>query len=42
MKSLAAQFRPIPLSTVYAETEYLDEVERVIPDDPRSDTLAKP
>jgi hypothetical protein len=42
MRSLTAQFRPIPLRDVYAETEYLDQVERTIPDDPRSDTLAKP
>jgi amino acid transporter len=42
MKSLAAQFRPIPLGDVYAETEYLDQVERAIPQDPQSDTLAKP
>jgi amino acid transporter len=42
MKSLAAQFRPIPLREVYAEVEFMDEVERRIPDDPRADTLAKP
>jgi amino acid transporter len=42
MKSLAAQFRPIPLRDVYAEVEYMDEVERAIPEDARSDTLAKP
>ena len=42
MKSLAAQFRPIPLREVYAEVEYLGEVEAAIPEDPRSDTLAKP
>jgi amino acid transporter len=42
MKSLAAQFRPIPLREVYAEVEYLEEVEAAIPEDPRSDTLAKP
>src|SRR5262245_11030652 len=42
MRSLAAQFRPIPLREVYAEVEYIDEVDRVIPDDPRADTLAKP
>jgi len=42
MKSLAAQFRPIPLREVYAEVEFMDEVERDIPDDPRADTLAKP
>src|SRR5215212_1117404 len=41
-KSATAQFRPIPLSEVYAEVEYIDRVERDIPDDPRSDTLAKP
>ena len=42
MKSLAAQFRPVPLKEVYTETEYMEEVEQAIPDDPRSDTLAKP
>jgi amino acid transporter len=42
MKSLTAQFRPIPLREVYAEVEYLDEVERAIPGDARADTLAKP
>ena len=42
MKSLTAQFRPIPLRDVYAETEYLDHVDRTTPDDPRADTLAKP
>jgi hypothetical protein len=42
MKSLAAQFRPIPLREVYAEVEYLEEIEAAIPEDPRSDTLAKP
>jgi amino acid transporter len=42
MKSLAAQFRPIPLREVYAEVEYMEEVERAIPEDVRSDTLAKP
>ena len=42
MKSLAAQFRPIPLREVYAEVEYMDDVERAIPEDARSDTLAKP
>lgn len=42
MKSLAAQFRPIPLREVYAEVEYMEEVERKIPEDPRADTLAKP
>jgi amino acid transporter len=42
MKSLAAQFRPVPLREVYAEVEYLEEVERAIPDDPRADTLSKP
>jgi amino acid transporter len=42
MKSVAAQFRPIPLREVYAEVEYVGEVERNIPDDPRADTLAKP
>jgi amino acid transporter len=42
MRSLAAQFRPIPLREVYAEVEYMDEVESAIPDDPRADTLARP
>jgi amino acid transporter len=42
MKSLAAQFRPIPLRDVYAETEYVERVEQAIPEDARSDTLAKP
>ena len=42
MRSLAAQFRPIPLGDVYAETEYVDKVEAAIPEDARSDTLAKP
>jgi amino acid transporter len=42
MKSLAAQFRPIPLREVYAEVEYMEEVGRAIPEDVRSDTLAKP
>jgi amino acid transporter len=42
MKSLAAQFRPIPLREVYAEVEYIEKVERAIPEDARSDTLAKP
>lgn len=35
MKSLAAQFRPIPLREVYAEVEYMDDVERAIPEDAR-------
>jgi hypothetical protein len=42
MRSLTAQFRPIPLREVYAEVEYMDEVESVIPEDARSDTLARP
>ena len=42
MKSLAAQFRPIPLRDVYAETEYMERVERAIPEESRSDPLAKP
>ena len=42
MKSLAAQFRPIPLREVYAEVEYMEEVEKEIPEDPRADTLARP
>jgi amino acid transporter len=42
MRSIAAQFRPIPLRDVYAEVEYIEKVERAIPEDARSDTLAKP
>ena len=43
MRSVAAQFRPIPLREVYSEVEYIEEVERrVTPEDPRPDTLAKP
>jgi amino acid transporter len=42
MRSVAAQFRPIPLREVYAEVEFIEEVERGIPHDARSDTLAKP
>jgi amino acid transporter len=42
MRSVAAQFRPIPLREVYAEVEFIEEVERAIPDDARSDTLTKP
>ena len=41
-KSATAQFRPIPLRGVYAEVEYIEQVERAIPDDPRGDTLTKP
>jgi amino acid transporter len=42
MRSVTAQFRPIPLREVYAEVEFIEEVERGIPHDARSDTLAKP
>jgi amino acid transporter len=41
MKSVAAQFRPIPLREVYAEVEFIEEVEQAIPHDARTDTLAK-
>jgi amino acid transporter len=42
MRSVGAQFRPIPLKEVYAEVEHIDEVDRDLPDDPRADSLAKP
>jgi amino acid transporter len=42
MRSFAGQFRPVPLREVYAEVQYIEEVDRAIPDDPRADTLAKP
>jgi amino acid transporter len=44
MKSVAAQFRPVPLREVYSEVEMIDAVERHDPGeaDPRADTLAKP
>jgi amino acid transporter len=42
MKSVGAQFRPIPLKEVYAEVEHIEEVDRDLPEDPRADTLAKP
>jgi len=42
MKSVAAQFRPIPLREVYAEVEFIEDVDRAIEHDARTDTLAKP
>ncbi len=43
MKSVAAQFRPIPLREVLAEVETIERVDqRLDDDDPRADTLAKP
>jgi amino acid transporter len=43
MKSVGAQFRPIPLREIMREVETIEEVDRrVAPDDPRADTLAKP
>jgi amino acid transporter len=43
MKSVGAQFRPIPLAEVTREVETIEEVERPLtPDDVRADTLAKP
>jgi amino acid transporter len=43
MRSVGAQFRPIPLRDVYAEVEFIEEVEeRVLAEDARADTLAKP
>jgi amino acid transporter len=43
MRSVAAQFRRIPLREVYAEVEFIEEVEeRVLAEDARADTLAKP
>jgi amino acid transporter len=42
MRSVSAQFRPIPLKEVHAEVEHIDEVDRDLPDDPRADSLAKP
>jgi amino acid transporter len=43
MKSVGAQFRPIPLREIMREVETIEEVDRrVTPDDPRADTLAKP
>lgn len=43
MRSVAAQFRPIPLREVYAEVEFIGEVEeRAMAEDARSDTLSKP
>jgi amino acid transporter len=43
MRSVTAQFRPIPLREVYAEVEFIEEVEqRVVSEDARSDTLSKP
>jgi amino acid transporter len=44
MKSVGAQFRPIPLREVYAEVEMIDATARrdLGEGDPRADTLAKP
>lgn len=43
MKSVGAQFRPIPLAEVMREVAVIEDVERPLePDDPRADTLAKP
>jgi amino acid transporter len=43
MRSIGAQFRPIPLNEVYAEVEFIEEVEEgVLPEDRQSETLAKP
>ena len=44
MRSVAAQFKPIPLREIYSEVEYIDAVERreLGEEDPRADTLAKP
>jgi amino acid transporter len=43
MRSVAAQFRRIPLREVYAEVEFIEEVEeRVLAEDARGDTVAKP
>jgi hypothetical protein len=43
MKSVGAQFRPIPLREIMREVETIEEVDRRVgPDDPRADTLAKP
>jgi hypothetical protein len=43
MKSVGAQFRPIPFREIMREVETIEEVDRrVTPDDPRADTLAKP
>jgi amino acid transporter len=43
MKSVSAQFRPIPLSEIMREVETIEEVDRLTtPHDPRADTLAKP
>jgi amino acid transporter len=43
MKSVGAQFRPIPLRQIMREVETIEEADRrVTPHDPRADTLAKP
>jgi hypothetical protein len=44
MRSVGAQFRPIPLREVYREVEMIDEIDRrdLGEEDPRADTLAKP
>jgi amino acid transporter len=43
MKSVGAQFRPIPVREIMREAETIEEVDqRITPDDPRADTLAKP
>jgi amino acid transporter len=44
MRSVGAQFRPIPLREIYREVEMIDEIDRrdLGEEDPRADTLAKP
>jgi amino acid transporter len=43
MKSVGAQFRPIPLAEINREVAVIEDVERPLdPEDPRADTLAKP
>jgi amino acid transporter len=43
MKSVGAQFRPIPLREIMREVETIEEVDRRVgPDDPRAGSLAKP
>jgi amino acid transporter len=44
MKSVGAQFRPVPLREVYSEVEMIEATERreLGEVDPRADTLAKP
>jgi hypothetical protein len=40
---VGAQFRRIPMSEIMHEVELIEEAdERISPDDPRADTLAKP